>query len=740
MPNHRKTPRTANASPVDAGRVARPANRSHGWLLGGMTAALVARPLFPSESAATHGDGLPLVMLWLALLVIWLLAGIGRKRFTICFGPVDVAVLVLVAWQCVAALYAVRHGSPRPAFNMLWESIGLGLVFFLARQLLRDAGEVRAVAAAMIALMAAISVYGIYQYAIELPAMRSQYDANPDALLHEAGLNFPPGAPLRDLLENRLANREPLATFALTNSLAAALAPWLVVGLGIVAATWQQRRRWIAWLICIIPIACCLLLTRSRSGYAAVVVGAVWLAVRHWQSSRHESSRHESSRHTPCAVRPADPAAVSLRSRWLLADGTRSVPATLAGASVLVGLLVAAAMIAGFAKPGLAKAATSLGYRVQYWQATLQMIADRPWLGCGPGNFQDVYTQYKLPEASEEVADPHDFLLEVWATSGSPALLALLAVLGLFVAGGTPHTCRERPPWRSVVATNAVPTERHDPQAGAPRSLQEMHAPRNDWKSALSGLVGGFLLSIPVGQIGAAPPNSIAIVIGLPVAVACMLLLIPWVREGTFPPALAALGVAVLLVDLLTTGGIGIPAIAQSLWLLLALGLSGAWSHQVPRAVVFVLLAIGLGLLVACQQSSYAHVLPCESFQRLARREYLDGHRQSAQELARRAIDADPLSSDAHAFLAEIYLDAWLANLESADYDAFETQDALARQMAPAAAPSGGHRPIATDGPLRRLTPGAGICNRKRSRKQSRLPVEPLSCIPAAATIVPPWL
>ena len=51
--------------------------------------ALVARPLFPSESAATQGDGLPLVMLWLALVVIWLVGTIGRKRFTLRFGPVD---------------------------------------------------------------------------------------------------------------------------------------------------------------------------------------------------------------------------------------------------------------------------------------------------------------------------------------------------------------------------------------------------------------------------------------------------------------------------------------------------------------------------------------------------------------------------------------------------------------------------------------------------------------------------
>ena len=46
------------------------------WLLGGMTALFVARPLFPSESAANYGDGLPMVMLWIALamflfLVLW---------------------------------------------------------------------------------------------------------------------------------------------------------------------------------------------------------------------------------------------------------------------------------------------------------------------------------------------------------------------------------------------------------------------------------------------------------------------------------------------------------------------------------------------------------------------------------------------------------------------------------------------------------------------------------------------
>ena len=103
----------------------------------------------------------------------------------------------------------------------------------------------------------------------------------------------------------------------------------------------------------------------------------------------------------------------------------------------VVGLTVAVLLTMGIAVGGLdrqvfSEASKSLGYRAQYWQSTMRMIAECPLTGCGPGNFQYEYTRFKLPEASEEVADPHNFLLEVWATAGTPAMLALLAVLMCF--------------------------------------------------------------------------------------------------------------------------------------------------------------------------------------------------------------------------------------------------------------------------------------------------------------------
>ena len=96
------------------------ADRLRPWLLGGMMTLCVARPLYPSESAAFDGDGVTIVMLWLALAVFWLLGAVGRPQFSVRFGWLDAAVLLLVGWHTVAALWATQHGSPRPALNMLW--------------------------------------------------------------------------------------------------------------------------------------------------------------------------------------------------------------------------------------------------------------------------------------------------------------------------------------------------------------------------------------------------------------------------------------------------------------------------------------------------------------------------------------------------------------------------------------------------------------------------------------------
>ena len=253
------------------------ADRLRPWLLAAATALWVARPLFPSEAAATCGDGLPVVMLWLLLAGCWLAATVASRRFFLRFGWTDAAAGLLIGLVALAALWAVRHGSPRPAVNMLWEWTGLGLGFFLTRQLLGGPRQTRAMVAAMIALAVALSGYGLYQRRRDA-AGRGRVQGRSRWRLRAAGVWAAPGSPQRQHFEDRVKNREPFATFALTNSLAAMLAPWLVLAAGI-AITGGTIRKAAPCIACALAIAACLVLTRSRSSYVAVLAGLALAAL-----------------------------------------------------------------------------------------------------------------------------------------------------------------------------------------------------------------------------------------------------------------------------------------------------------------------------------------------------------------------------------------------------------------------------------------------------------------------------
>ena len=215
-------------------------------------------------------------MLWLLLAVLWFVAAVGRPKFSIRFGAADAAVLLLVVWHTIAAVWAVRNGSPRPAINMLWEWLGMAAGFFLARQLLTTPRELRAAVAVMVALAVGIAGYGVYQWRWEIPQTQAMYKADPEAALRKAGLMYAAGSPERTLYDDRVRTAAPMATFALSNSLAAFLSPWLVILAAIAGSHWagrENRRRLWGILPCCVLIAACLLLTRGRGGCIAALLG-----------------------------------------------------------------------------------------------------------------------------------------------------------------------------------------------------------------------------------------------------------------------------------------------------------------------------------------------------------------------------------------------------------------------------------------------------------------------------------
>jgi O-antigen ligase len=670
------------------------------WFLVGLVAIYAARLLFPSESVAMFGDGLALVMLWIVLGLGWILMAVWRGRWEWRAGATELAVLVLLVLHTVSALWAVGHGAPRPAVNMLWEWIGLGVGFLLARQLIRTAGEARAVAAAMIALAVALAGLGLYQYAVELPATRAHYRENPEAALKEAGLWYAPGSPERQLFEQRLASTEPIATFALTNSLAGYLAPWLVVTVGVGLVLWGRRRGQeprppeiaspsqnarpssrpltpdprplsplLALAVFALVMAACLLLTKSRSGYlaAGLGVGLVWLASR--------AGLRRIGWKTPLAV------------------------------AAVLGLLVAGGIfVGGLDREVLTEASKSLGYRTQYWRATLQMIGDHPWLGCGPGNFRDEYTRYKLPDASEEIADPHNFLLEIGATAGIPAALAFVAVLASF-AWGVVQSARQEPRPPKTGSAGASPSQdaapfqspaRQEPRPPkTPRTLPDPRPltpdpltsdPRplspDPFPFALPAVILGFVLAYPLGLVSSAPPSVATWLIGLPLAVVAVAALGPWVRHGSLPVWVPGIGVVVLLVDLSAAGGIGFPSVAGSLWLLVAMGLSLAEVDRPPRlagrAAAVGVAALLATLAVTCYTSAYRPVFRSRAM--LDRAEAEPAH---AEELLAASAVADPLSEEPWQQLAAIAFARWRQEPSPDSLRRFEECDQQIQRLRP---------------------------------------------------------
>lgn len=633
MGRRRKASETSKPAAV---RNAAPAgDRLRPLLLALLAALLVARPLYPSESAAVSGDGMPMVMLWIALVLFWLLGAIGEPVFRIRTGWADAAVAALVVWHTLAGVWAASHAAPRLAINMTWEWIAFGLSFFMLRQLVVRRSETRAIVALMIALGVALASYGLYQCFYEMPATEAQYKRNPDQALRDAGLSLEAGSAERMVFEKRLESREPIASFALTNSLAGYLAPWLTVLVGIgLSALWRPRgaadtpRPAATWSFAPWPLAAavvlsalimgmCLLLTKSRSAYAATALGIVLALV---------ASR-----------------ATTLRTGW-------KMPAIAAG--LVAGLIAVGWAAGGLDREVLSEAGKSLGYRVQYWRSTLAMIGDHPWLGVGPGQFQGRYTAYKLPEASEEIADPHNFLLDIWVTAGTPGVVFLVVLLSLFISA-----C-----WRR--GGQAASDDDSD------------RATRDASMLILVGGLVGFLLSIPVGLLSAAPPGPAVVVLGLPLAGLTLAAFVPWVRTGRLPVLLPAVGVATLLVNLLAAGGIGFPGVAVTLWLLLAAGLTEVGAGRIREtkpALALASLAGAVGLLLACYFTGYGPVMDSQTALRAAARE----PGRAVEHLAD-AVSSDPWAAEPWRQLAATMFQVWSDERSSDALDAFRKAAGMA--------------------------------------------------------------
>ena len=622
-----------------------------GILLAAVVALFVATPILPSEAATPEGTHSTLGMLWCLLLGCWSAAAIAQLVPPLRLDWTLIAGLVLIGLHSLSAVVMGNSGGGRLALNTLWVWVIYGIGAFLLRQLVTSAVQGRAVVAVMVALALCLSTHAYFQYFVSQPAFQTAYKANPEKFLQEGGYSTDKNSMERKHLEDRLFSREPLSTFSLTNSLAGFLAPWLVIAAGIGLGEINRagnRRVLVAAGLAALFMAGCLLLTKSRTAILAAGFGGFLLVLYGRRGG--------------------------LKISW-------KIPAIAAGLLVLIGLGVVVA--GGLDAEVLSEAPKTLLYRFQYWRSSAAMIADHPLLGVGPGRFQSFFARYKLPEASETVSDPHNFLLEIWATAGTPALLALLAMLTAFAMEL----------WRRSEPTGIAAFE--SAEDGFPSRTKSTQLSRSTYDSAFVyvGAFIGFVLGIALSSMAGYLVLSSntggligLVLLGVPAAAVFLWASNDWVYRGVMQPALLVTGLIVLGVNLLVAGAASFPGVAQTAWILipLSLGLKDENTKRVLRPASSIAAAVvSIVLSVACYFTSYAPVLNSV----LPMSAAADIPFQSTDQLAGHyaaAAARDPWAATPWEYLAETRLSAWLRNGFADDLADFKrAAEEYARHEAP---------------------------------------------------------
>jgi len=530
-----KARRTREALPADhqkpQNNSVRPKDRSGLPICRGLIQFLFLFRFYYVAESADHGDTLGVAGAWLAALTIWILVSWRAAVPVVPFGWFDLGVGLLAGGHITSALLVVAtSGDKRSAINLVWEWVGIAIGWFLLRQEICQPNFRKELQAGLIATGVCIAGLGLYQHYVEFPGMAAKFGPMFDRLKHAdaaeaivlrqamARENIPVEGPSVTLFEKRLRDsREPLGFFALANTLGGFLAVCLLIS--VAAATAARTRtgsmwaRWSVWSGFIVLIGWSLLLTKSRTAWIGTAIGlSLWICLQG--------------------------GTFLTRSRLKIVVGTFAMVCLAAWGLSHFG---------GLDRQVFTEAPKSLQYRLQYWIATSRMIRDHLLFGIGPGQFRSHYLFYKLPQASEEIADPHNLFLDVAANGGLMALMGLISIIVLMAAS-----------LRSS-------------QGGVDESPLE-------GQNRMNPVLLGFVLLAWVLLLVTGIDDRLLVL--LPVAA-----VLAWILNGLVGRLMKNPNVLVsgcwgsafgLLAHLCGAGGIGMPAVSLLLLALIALGIQGS--------------------------------------------------------------------------------------------------------------------------------------------------------------------
>jgi len=609
--------------PTDAGRI---------FLIIATFALVVARPLVSGEdpalsSTVTDPSGITLTLMWFLLASAWSLWAFLSKVRVLPFGIIEVGLILLAGVYFISAELVARNQYAASLFS--WEMLGMVCCFFAIRQATLYDREQKALWNVLLATAFSVVVYGLYQYAWEMPSLREQYGNNIEKLkqdfIGQTSGSIDPDSLFLDQLRQRVMQTHIYSTYSHPNSLASFLALTVPGALGLVVASWFGVRRWLLFPLAMgIALAFLIALWAnfSRGAIASIAfVLVLSFCLYLWRTF------------------PKKRTWLILSFVFLFASGF---------------LLSKTNLLEGIFKK---ESSSGLSARVDYWNATWRMIEKQPLLGVGPGNFANTYPQFMNEKAEEKIKDPHNFILELWSSAGIAApILFILIIISLF---------------RRFIKNDT--SENAEVYAGEPLP---------PWITYLGGMLG--LLLAFVLRIEYRPPSDL-----IQESIGALLRTAGWfialgvlenihLSKGFRTQVLFA-GIGAMLLNLSVSGSLAFAAVMVPFWVVVALawnsseafslpfikrGLKPAWACTIIIGITAVFMVsiffpLANAYTLATRAIQNAHLISAEPFAKNNGAK-LERLRKNVLEPLQQAVALEPSNSRWHLMLATWYPAAFL--------------------------------------------------------------------------------
>lgn len=651
--------------------------------------------LLPTDAAASIDMSTMITLAWFVLGMIAMLvevliprtqpnqerksrpsAAISSHTFKLFPQVIDSAVGVAVAANIISVLYHLNQADTyqRASINYAWQWLGFGAIYFLTRRLGKDLAFAQSLLRGAFCLSIFLAIFALFQYQFVFKADQERYrklsEPEKQRQLIVAGVTDPTeGSRERMLYESRLFTGEPFATLSHPNSLAAVLAVAVSGLLSFTIGSWRNLRKRAIFFaqaaLLFLPMLLAILLTDSKAAWLSMIVSIAAIFV------------------------------LPLVLQWSQ-RGFASLP-RIAGTIGLLLFIGHFLFVLGLIQaPNSGSLPGSFQVRLEYWEATGNLIRDHFFLGTSPGNFQDTFSQYKLPEASETIADPHNFLFELWGTSGILAFSGVLIAVTLTLLCGIQSAFASR----NSKTTHEQTTNETSPQTTVGSFFQV------DW-SEYGLLIGAMFLAVGYAffvamtfQNGFALDETAVGLLGSSLAFG-LISHWDWSRQQVIRALIA--GLLTWCAVMLMTGGVNSYGLGACLWIGMGL-LVSLVSHAefVPsepnsnrskstqstpnvtrtRLVSFALAALFGILAWNCQHlAMLPSIAGVDYYDQLARSRVL-GPEVTGDVLARwRTVD--PYSSDAEFLTASAALEVYVSSKDKSFWESSREHILRASQLRP---------------------------------------------------------